>query len=138
MERTAEPRTLAEVLAVLRAGGLELRPRRGGFDLMGSVSRVMPVRVRQPARVLPEEMTCGTEAPELLLDLALALVPLFGPMVADVRYAGAILVDGTRDRVALGADAADRIQRMGRRVATRAPIVYPILVDLAHRMRHSR
>jgi hypothetical protein len=139
MERTAEPRTLDEVLAALRDADLAFRPRRRGFDLEGAArERVMPVRVREIARIVPEDMSCGTEAPELLLDLALAMVPLFGPLVADVRFAGAIIVDGKRDRVALGEDAAERIQRMGRRVATRAPIVYPILIDLARRMRNPR
>ena len=136
-ERTSDPHTLDEVLGGLRDAGLDARARRRGFDLTAG-SRVMPVRVRDTARVVPEHMACGTDAPELLLDLALALVPLFGPLLADVRYAGAIIVDGKRDRAVLGEDAADRVQQFGRRVARRSPISFPILLDLARRLRQHR
>jgi hypothetical protein len=95
----------------------------------------MTVRVPDIDRILPGDLTCGSDAPELLLDLALAVVPLFGPLLADVRFAGTILVDGTRDRRALGEEAAQRIQGIFRRLARRAPISFPILVDLARRMR---
>lgn len=136
-ERTAEPRTLVEVVAALRDAGLVVRTWRRGFELVGTDrSRVMTVSVRQPARIVPQDLAGSTEAPELLLDLGLAMVPLFGPLLAEVRFAGAIIIDGKRDREALGEDAAERVRRLGRRVATRAPIVYPILVDLADRMRH--
>lgn len=136
MEHTVEPCTLTELCAALSASGLAFRPRRRGFDLRGpGRSRVMPVRVPDPEHVVPTELSCGTEAPELLLDLALALVPLFGPLVADVRFAGAIVVDGKRDRRALGEEAARRLQDIGMRLARRAPISFPILVDLARRLR---
>jgi len=135
MERSVEPRTLPEVLAALAAARLVVRPRRHGFDVVASRSRVMTVRVPDIARIVPGDMTCGSEAPELLLDLALAVVPLFGPLIADVRFAGTIFVDGTRDRRALGEEAAVRIQGIFRRLARRAPISFPILVDLARRMR---
>lgn len=139
MERTVDPCTLPEVLAALRDAGLSFRPHRRGFELCGSMrARVMAVRVRDPRRVTPEEMSCSGDAPELLLDLALALVPLFGPMLADVRFAGTILVDGTRDRGELGEEAAQRIQQMGRRVAMRAPATFSILLDLQLRLRQQR
>ena len=135
-ERSVEPRPLRDILAALTAAGLRFRPRRRGFDLADAeASRVMTVRVPVPDRIIPEQIVCGAEAPELLLDLSLALVPLFGPLLAEVRFAGAIIVDGKRDRLALGEDAAERIRRRLHRVATRAPIVYPVLVDLAQRMR---
>jgi hypothetical protein len=134
-ERTADPCTLPEVLAALSAAQLVVRARRRGFDLVASRKRVMTVRVPDVTRIVPGDMTCGSDAPELLLDLALAVVPLFGPLLADVRFAGTILVDGTRDRRSLGEEAAQRIQAIFRRLARRAPISFPILVDLARRMR---
>jgi hypothetical protein len=137
-ERTAEPVALAEILAALDGARVPYHPRRRGFDLIGPGGRVMPVRVRDIEQVVPTELRCGTNAPELLIDLALALVPLFGPLVADVRFAGTIFVDGRRDRALLGEEAAQRIQRFGRRVAVRAPIAFPILLDLARRMRQTR
>jgi hypothetical protein len=137
-ERTAEPVALAEILAALDGAGVPYHRRRRGFDLTGPGHRVMPVRVRDIEQVVPTELRCGTNAPELLIDLALALVPLFGPLVADVRFAGTIFVDGRRDRALLGEEAAQRIQRFGRRVAVRAPIAFPILLDLARRMRQTR
>ena len=125
------------MFAALGDAGLAFHPYRRGFDITGRTrSRVMPVRVRDVLRVTPTDLACGNDAPELLLDLALAIVPLFGPVVADVRFAGPILVDGARDRVALGHEAADRIQRVVRRLATRVPVSVPILLDLAQRMRH--
>lgn len=139
VERPVEPRTLTEVLVALADAHLEVHPCRRGFDVTGAArTRMMPVRVRDTTRVSPRDMACGTDAPELLLDLAIAMVPLFGPVLADLPFAGELLVDGTRDRAALGEDAAARIQRVGRRVAARAPISFPLLVDLARRMRQSR
>ncbi|MDQ3370113.1 MAG: hypothetical protein M3680_32245, partial [Myxococcota bacterium] len=127
---------LGEVHAALDAAGLAVRRRRRGFDLLGPTrSRILRVRVPDPARIVPAELRCSTTAPELLIDLALALVPLFGPLLAEVRFAGTLFIDGSRDRAALGDEAAAHVQRMMRRLATRAPISFPILVDLARRMR---
>jgi len=137
-ERTAEPRAFPDVLAALREADLGFRQRRRGFDLLGPAPRRMRVRIAALDQIVPEEMSCSSEAPELVLDLALALVPVFGPMVAEVRFAGAIVVDGIRDRRTLGEEAAERIQRVSRRVARRAPISVPILLDLARRMRQQR
>jgi len=135
MERTTEPCTLPELLAALDAAQLTVRPRRRGFDLVASRTRVMTVRVPDVAKIQPSDLVCGPDAPELLLDLALAVVPLYGPLLAEVRFAGTMFVDGTRDRRSLGAEAAQRIQGIFRRLARRAPISFPILVDLARRMR---
>ncbi|MBA3397176.1 MAG: hypothetical protein H0T89_31395 [Deltaproteobacteria bacterium] len=137
-DRASEPRSLGEVLAALHAAGLRVRPRRRGFVITGRGSRALPVRVRDASRIVPEELVCGSEAPELLLDLALALVPLFGPLLVDVRFAGAIIVDGLRDRASLGEEAAQRIQQFGRRLATRSPFSFAVLIDLAQRMRQQR
>nr|MBA3787896.1 hypothetical protein [Actinomycetota bacterium] len=105
-------------------------------DLSGPTrSRILRVRVPDPARIGPAELRCSTSAPELLIDLALALVPLYGPLLAEVRFAGTLFIDGSRDRATLGDEAAEHVQRMMRRLATRAPISFPILVDLARRMR---
>lgn len=138
-ERSAEPSSLAKLFRALEAAGLVFRPRWRGFEIVGATrSRVMRVRLRDPARIVPTDMACSGEAPELLIDLALALVPLFGPLVAEVRFAGTIFIDGSRDRAALGEEAAQRIHRVGLRLATRAPISFPILLDLARRMRQPR
>lgn len=137
-DRASEPRSLGEVLAALHAAGLGVRPRRRGFVIAGRGSRTLPVRVRDGSRIIPEDLACGSEAPELLLDLALALVPLFGPLLVDVRFAGAIIVDGLRDRATLGEEAAQRIQQFGRRLATRSPFSFAVLIDLAQRMRQPR
>lgn len=139
IDRVVTPCTLAQLLASLTDAGLAIHPRRHGFDVLGPTpTRVLPVRVRDPARVTPQDLRCGTRAPELLLDLALALLPRFGPVLVELPFAGAMLVDGSRDRDALGEDAAQRIQRVGRRVATRAPVSSSILLDLARRMRQPR
>jgi hypothetical protein len=136
-DRMAVPCTLDQVLAALRDARLPSVPRRHGFDLLGKGTRAMPVRVRDVRRIVPADMSCGTKAPELLIDLALALVPLFGPLLVDIPFAGPLLVDGSRDRVALGEHAAERVQRVGQRVATRAPLAFPLLLDLARRMRQT-
>jgi hypothetical protein len=139
MERSAEPSSIAKVFRALDEAGLAFRPRWRGFEIVGAArSRVMRVRLRDPARIVPSNMACSGQAPELLIDLALALVPLFGPLVADIRFAGTIFVDGSRDRAVLGEEAAQRIHRVGLRLATRAPISFPILLDLARRMRQPR
>lgn len=140
VEREVEPCDLDQLLAALDTASLAWRRRRCGFDVLGGArSRVMSVRVRDTDQIVPTGMTCASnDAPELLIDLALALVPLFGPMLVDVPFAGTMFVDGTRDRRALGEEAAQRIQQIGRRVAARAPISFPILVDLARRMRQPR
>lgn len=136
-ERDAAPRTLDEVFVALRDAELAFRPRRRGFELLGTpAAREMPVRVADPTRVVPGAMACAQDAPELLIDLGLALVPLFGPLLVDIPFAGTLFVDGSRDRRSLGTEAAERIQSVSRRVATRAPISAPLLIDLARRMRH--
>ncbi len=135
MERTTDPCALPELLAALGAARLAFRPRRRGFDLVASRTRVMTVRVPDTTRIQPTDLVCGPDAPELLLDLALALVPLYGPLLVEVRFAGTMFVDGARDRRSLGEEAAQRIQGIFRRLARRAPISFPILVDLARRMR---
>lgn len=134
-ERTPDAAPLSKVRAAIDHAGLRWRPRWRGFDLLGRDRRVMPVRVRDSARITPAEMRCGTEAPELLLDLALALLPVFGPVLVDVRCAGSLLVDGRRDRRELGEAAALAMQEFGRRIARHAPITLPILLDRARRMR---
>ena len=139
LERVVEPCTLGQVLTALGDAELAVHRCRRGFDVLDATgARMMPVRVPDPQRISPDRMACGTDAPELLLDLALAVVPLFGPMLAEIPFAGSLLVDGTRDRAALGEEAAQRIQQVGRRIATRAPISFPILIDLARRMRQPR
>lgn len=137
--REVEPRTLGDVIAAVRAAGLGCHARRRGFDLQGAPrSRVMPVRVHEITRIAPQDLACGGGAPELLLDLALAVLPLYGPLIVELPFAGELTVDGHQDRAALGEEAAERIQRVGRRVAARAPISFPILIDLARRMRQPR
>jgi hypothetical protein len=136
-ERTADPASLAQLLAALDDAGVRYQRRRHGFDLLGRNGRAMPVRVRDVEWITPGELRCGGQAPELVLDLALALVPLFGPLLAEVPFAGSILVDGHRDRGELREEAARVIQQFGRRIAPHAPMSYPLLLDLVHRMRSS-
>ena len=62
-------------------------------------------------------------------------LPDDSPLLVEVRFAGTMFVDGARDRRSLGEEAAQRIQGIFRRLARRAPISFPILVDLARRMR---
>ena len=135
-ERSAEASTLSAVLAAMRADALNVRARRRGFDVIGpSRSRILAVRVDDPARVTPGTMSCDRDAPELRIDLALALVPVFGALLVDVPLVGEMFVDGARDRRTVGEDAAQRLQEIGRRVAKRAPFSFPLLVELAHRLR---
>ncbi len=135
LERTSEPVSLPLVLSALERAGVRYRQVRRGFDLLGPRGRMLPVRVPDPDHVVPAELRCGSDAPELVLDLALALVSLFGPLLADVKFAGSIVVDGRRDRRELGDQAAMEIQRVGQRLAMHAPIAVPILLELARRMR---
>lgn len=134
-DRTPDAVALSTLLAALEAAGLRCRRRWRGVDVLGRDRRVMPVRVRDTARIIPAEMRCGTQAPELLLDLGLALVPVFGPLLVDVPFAGSLLVDGLRDRRELGQVAARTVQEFGRRIAKHAPIAVPLLLDRARRMR---
>jgi hypothetical protein len=132
-ERTAEPRTLAEVLEALRAAGLTPVARRNGFVLAGATG-TLRVRVRDRQRVVPQHLRIDATEAELNLDLALALLPLFGPMSAEIGIAGWILVDGKRDRAQLGAEVSERLRQVAAQLLETLRATQPIMDELARRL----
>lgn len=99
-------RPLADLLEAVRASALWVEPRVDGFNLVeqlagdGIPDRLV-VRVSDPSAVTIASLTCGdTSSLDLPFQLALALVPLYGPLTL-VLDSGVFEIDGTKDSHAL-------------------------------------
>jgi hypothetical protein len=99
-------RSLADLIEATRAAALRVDPRVDGFDLVdqltsdGTPDR-LTVRVTDPKAVPAASLRCGdTASLDLPFELAVALVPLYGPLTL-VLDSGVYEVDGTKDRHAL-------------------------------------
>ena len=112
--RVAEPATLEAVQAALR--GLTLRPIQAkhaqpGFEIVGPKG-FLRITVADPARVEPSAMVIAYTEAELVVDAAVALVPLFGPIGIDMGDAAWLVVDGSRDVAAIRKELSDRYLAM--------------------------
>lgn len=99
--RRVEPRPLAEVAAALAA----LRPVVGRRSLL--VGRLW-VGIRTPDAVEPSTMILEGNDFRDVVELAHALVPMFGAIAVDGKHLGWIVVDGTRSVAELCAELAQR------------------------------
>jgi hypothetical protein len=114
--RAAEPATLEAVQAALRTAGLTLRPihakkPKPGFEIEGPKG-FLRITVADPARVEPSTMMIAYTEAELVVDGAVALVPLFGPIGIDMGDAAWLVVDGSRDVAAIRKELSDRYLAM--------------------------
>jgi len=103
--QTARP--LADVIEAMRAEALQVESRADGFALVdqlvseGAVADRLNVRVSDPSAVTIATLSCGdTSSLDLPFQLALALVPLYGPLTLVIET-GAYEIDGSKDRHAL-------------------------------------
>lgn len=109
-------RTAEEVLAAVRAAGLRIHKVTSGFEIRGE-RRKLTVRMRDRANVTLDSLEIIDRATEtLVFALALALVPLYGPILVTEAKFGKAVVDGTLDVEALRAGRAERIRKIARGV----------------------
>ena len=118
--------TLADLTEAVRAAALRVEPRVDGFDIVDQLTNHVPferltVRVTDPKAVAIAAIRCGdTSSLDLPFELALALVPLYGPLTL-VLDSGVYDVDGTKDRHALVRELSRRqTARMSEALARRA------------------
>ncbi len=103
-ERVSPQVALDTVVAALRAAGLAPRPLGKGFELAGAKpEQYFRVRVKQRDRVEPKAFVIETNEGETAIDVAHALVPVFGPIAIDMGSAAWIVVDGTHAVAGCGA-----------------------------------
>jgi hypothetical protein len=116
--RTAElrTRTAEEVLAAVRAGGLRVREISSGFEVHGE-GRWLTVHMHDRSNVTLDSLEIIDRATEtLVFELALVLVPLYGPILVKEAKFGSAVVDGSLDVEALRAGRAERIRKIVRGV----------------------
>lgn len=112
--RSAEPAALADVLAALRAGGLAPSPtKQPGFEIAGSKpDAYLRITVPDPVRVEPDTMAIAYTEAELAIDVAFALVPVFGAIGIDMGDAAWLVVDGSRDVASIRKELSERYRVM--------------------------
>jgi hypothetical protein len=112
--REAEPTALDNVLAALRAGGLAPLPtKQPGFEIAGSKpDAYLRITVPDPARAEPNTMAIAYTEAELAIDVAFALVPLFGAIGIDMGDAAWLVVDGSRDVASIRKELSERYRVM--------------------------
>ena len=92
---------LGEVIEAMRAMALRVEPRLDGFAVIDQLDKdgaTLEVRVTDPKTVSVSSITCSdTMSIDLPFQIALALVPLYGPVSVTVET-GLYEIDGTRDR----------------------------------------
>jgi hypothetical protein len=112
------------VIEAVRAAALWVEPRSDGFALVdqlagdGIPDRLI-VRASDPGAVTVASLTCGdTSSLDLPFQLALALVPLYGPLTLALE-SGVFEVDGTKDSHALMRELSRRQTARMREVLAR-------------------
>lgn len=133
-DRTAEPKSVDEVIAAVRAAGMTVKPRRKGFDIR-KAGHVLRVRVADLTRVDPRAMTIVTDHIDLNLDLAFALVPLFGAIAADTGSVGAVVIDGRRTRAEVDEEVGQRVRALAQRILDRLNATQPLMDALAKKLK---
>jgi len=125
--------TLATLTEAVRTPTCDVRSRADGFDLR-SGGHSLELRVDDPANVtLASIELVDHDNGSMIFELALALVPLYGPIVVTEALWGAFVVDGRRDATALREDRAGRIRELARSVAARIDSSRPLWDELAKR-----
>ena len=132
-DRAVEPRPVADVIAAAQAAKLAVKPRRRGFDLRRD-GHILRVRGDDVARVQPRTMQIHTDHVELDIDLAFALVPMFGPLAVDTASVGEIVIDGVRDRAAVDDELSERVRALARRILDRLNRTQPMLDELQRKL----
>jgi hypothetical protein len=126
----AAPPTLAQLIAAVREAGVPVRENARGF-----AAGKLRVTVADPARVELATIDIADADQELMIfRLALALVPLYGPLTLTEVLWGAYLVDGSRDAEALKEDRAERIREMARGIQARIAESQPAWNELARKL----
>jgi hypothetical protein len=128
----AEP-ALRELVAAVREAGLGARTRTRGFDLWAG-KHVLRLRVTDPGRVALASIELADTGHEtLIFELALAFVPLYGPIVVTEALWGSFVVDRTRDAAALRDDRGERIKALARAIQARLAASQPLWQKLAEK-----
>ena len=114
--------TLTDLIEHARAQALHVRPTASGYEIVSHLGRspfVVSVCVSDPKRAtLATTTLLPVSSPTDVFPVALALVPLFGPIrlhVAGQSY----LVDGTLDEHALTREFSRRLTALARAVFRR-------------------
>ncbi|MCB9559691.1 MAG: hypothetical protein H6708_04725 [Kofleriaceae bacterium] len=102
VDTTTHP--IAVVEAALREVGLRATARGKLITIVDDRGRVATLRVRRPARVAIAGMTLRSRDNLVSIDVARALVPLYGPLRLSGPLLG-LLIDGTRSRDEVIAEA---------------------------------
>jgi hypothetical protein len=69
------------------------------------------IGIRTPSAVEPSTMVVEANDFREVVQVANALVPLFGPLAIDGKHLGWLVVDGTRSAAELCSELADRHRR---------------------------
>lgn len=124
---------LDEVVAAVRNAGLDAHLRAGGFDLRRE-NHVLRLRVADPARVpLPSIDIVNTGHVTLIFELALALLPLYGPILVTEALWGTYIIDGACDPMALRGQRAERIKALARGIQAGLAASQPLWDKLVKR-----
>lgn len=125
---------LAELITAARAAGLAVHEVPGGFDVRAD-DRAIRVRVRDRSRVaLASIDLVDTGHETLVFQLALALVPVYGPIAVTEALFGTFIVDGRADAEALRGQRGERIKALARRIQERIAASQPDWDELARRL----
>ena len=99
-------------MAAIRHAGLRVVVRPDGVEVHGE-GRWITVRMLDPTRVTLDSLEIIDRATErLVFALALALVPLYGPLTVTEAKFGKTVVDGSRDAEALREERSERIRKI--------------------------
>lgn len=106
--------TLREIVECVRAVALVPHVCAAGFELRNG-ARALTARVPNPANVRLADLEMFDSGTDRVIELALALVAGYGPIVA-TELTGRYVVDGTLDAEALREAQRERIRDLARRV----------------------
>lgn len=119
------PPTPALATVLEAASKLEPRVTPKGFSLARG-EHVVTVRIADPDRVPIEAIELADSGHDtLVFELALALVPLYGPLIVTEAMWGAFLVDGKKPAPALQDERGERIRAMARGIQERLAASQP-------------
>jgi hypothetical protein len=109
--------TVGEVGQALRRAGLPVR-ERGRELVIARRPDWLRIVATDPGHVTlasldAEELVSGT----LIWEVALALIPVFGPLMVTEAAFGAFVVDGSRDHLAIDEERKERIRAIARAIS---------------------
>ena len=108
-----------DLLQTLRVAGLAVHEKPHGIEVTDPVSSArVELHIPDRARVTLASLDVLVQANDtLVFEVALALVPLFGPITVTETAWGTFVVDGTRTAQALADERSDRIRAIGAAIA---------------------